>query len=544
VADTLQAKLASWRGGADGFLKFIADTKPRIPAYTGGFAPFAPSERQREELHRALDGEHRTIVLCWPRRHGKTAAAALILVWRFLTRGTQAVAIVANSERQTVDTAFRLVKVILENTPFTAALIRSGAIKLGADLIELPEAGNRIQGFSANAGALYGKRLNIAQVSELHAARSDEVFQAVASATIDSADGLVLVDSTVGSRASPLYMLYQVRDQDESLYFSHLEYRDLEDAVDNAPPWISRPALRSRSKTMFPGLFAAQHLNQWTSGSNALFPPEVIDQCRGDYSLDVKDLALGQAYTVGGGLDRAYAFSLHGDRTVTSAVLKRLEDDEPHFWVLASDRVWMSQGSAIKSNFVKYRKELGLSKLTIESPNTTDISAWAAEQDFDVESVFPSLERKAQAYTALSAAAREGRLHIHPSFDRLTAEMETFEYELTPDSAKGSMPKFHHARGAHDDHLDSLAWAVFSLRSVEIPAYAVEGISCDANGIVAPLCVLNGGSLVPECSERCRSFQQVKALYAKYRSRPGRKLSLEEFVPAKVENTGSHTIRR
>lgn len=111
-------RVASWRGGSAGFFKFLEDVKPLVPSAKGGYEPYIPGSLERAELARALDGDFRTIVLCWPRRHGKTLASALIIVWRFLTRKTQTVATIANSEKQTVDTAFKLIKTIIEQTPW------------------------------------------------------------------------------------------------------------------------------------------------------------------------------------------------------------------------------------------------------------------------------------------------------------------------------------------------------------------------------------------------------------------------------------------
>src|SRR5687768_2146308 len=121
VKDAYAAQLKRWRQpGSKGFFAFLDDAKPMIPSEKGGYQPYTlPSELVREEIARALDGPHSTIIFCWPRRHGKTVVVALIIVWRFLTRQTQDMAIVANSERQTVDTAFRLVRTILEQTPYT-----------------------------------------------------------------------------------------------------------------------------------------------------------------------------------------------------------------------------------------------------------------------------------------------------------------------------------------------------------------------------------------------------------------------------------------
>src|SRR5690606_23801817 len=95
-----------WKGGSDGFFNFLEDVKPVVRCAKGGFTPFVPGPRERSELVQALDGDFSTVVFSWPRRHGKTATSVMIILWRFLTRRTENVAIVANSEKQVVDTAF------------------------------------------------------------------------------------------------------------------------------------------------------------------------------------------------------------------------------------------------------------------------------------------------------------------------------------------------------------------------------------------------------------------------------------------------------
>ena len=543
-----KSNVALWRDGSAGFFRWLEDVKPRVPASKGGFTVYVPGDREREELRRALDGEYRTIVLCWPRRHGKTLASALIIVWRFLTRQTQTVAMVANSEKQTVDTAFKLARTILEQTPYTAAMIKAGTISVTADRIEYPALGNPIQGDSANPAALYGKKLTIAQVSELHAATSDAAYQVLASSTIDTDDGLVLVDSTVGPRTSPLFALYQLdqRGEDPRLFFSHIAYRDLADACDNAPPWITPAALRSRAAQMLPAEFTQQHLNQWTSGVSALFPPEVLDRCRDSYQLDVPSITGGAAFIVGGGLDRAYGFSMHGDATVTTAVLKTLIGEEDHYFVLASDKIAFSSAGGIKKALTRYAREFGMKRAALEAYNSQDVAAWCADQTFDHEVIHPTAERQANAFTALYNAAAEGRLHIHPSFDRLLSEMGTFEYRLAAagNGAAGA-PRFEAAKGCHDDHVYSLVWAVYALRDVELNPYEIVGIHCHGSGPAVRLCALNGGDWVPPCGEGCRSMLTAHALYRAYRDRGHlTPLSFEEFLSVKLKNIGAHTLPR
>ena len=79
---------------------------------------------------------------------------------------------------------------------------------------------------------------------------------------------------------------------------------------------------------MLPAEFAQQHLNLWQSSQSALFPPEILEKCRGDYRLDVGSIVDGRAHVVGAGLDRAYGFSLHGDQTVTTAVFTVSQAEE------------------------------------------------------------------------------------------------------------------------------------------------------------------------------------------------------------------------
>ncbi|MEM1111524.1 MAG: terminase large subunit [Pseudomonadota bacterium] len=533
---------------SEGFFAWLADTRPQVPSSKGGYETFVPGPREESEIRKALDGDYRTIVFCWPRRHGKTLVSALIICWRFLTRQTQTVGIIANSEKQTVDTAFKTVATILKQTPYMAHLVKSGAIKVQGDKIMYDKLHSVIQGYSANPAALYGKKLSIAQCSELHAAKNDEAYQALASATVDTDDGLTLVDSTVGPKSSPLYSLYNIaqRGEDESLFYSHIFYADLHHACLEAPHWIKQEALRSRAAQMLPAEFAQQHLNLWQSSQSSLFPPAVLDKCKDFYRLDTESIADGRGHVVGGGLDRAYGFSLHGDQTITTAVLKVLIGEEEHYYVLDSAKVAFSNAGGIKRNFSAYAKDFSMTRCTIEAYNSQDIAAWCADQDFDSETVNATSDRQSNAFTALFNAASEGRLHIHPDFKGLYEELSNFEYSISNNTSGGSThAKFGGAKGCHDDRVYSLAWAVYSLRDDLLNPYEIEGIHCHGQAHVAPLCVLNGGDHVPPCAESCRSMLAAHKLYQGYRSKgqidPD---SFELFIDRKLINVGSHTMPR
>ncbi len=546
---TKKFDIERWRQpGSAGFFAWVEDTKPMIPSEDGGFQPYeVPNERVRAAIIEALDGDYSTVVFCWPKRHGKTVISALIITWRFLTRKTQSVAIVANSEKQSVDTGFHLVKSCLEETPFSKAMVDKGQIRVFRDRIDYPALKNWIQGYPANAKVLHGKKLSIAQVSELHAARSDAVYQVCASQTIDSSDGIVLVDSTTGAMSSPLYGLWKLAEagEDPALFFSYIEYRDLEDAIANSPPWISPIRLRSRAAQMTPAEFGAMHLNSWQASSARLFPEEILEACRDSYALDPEAIVQGAAYVVGGGLDRAYGMSKHGDATVCTAVLKTTIAEEEHFFVLASDSIALSMGMLIKRTLNRYRDDWQMKRAALEHYNAQDISAWCAEQGFAHEIVSPTLDRQSNAFNALYGAAAEGRLHIHESFEKLLAEMVTFEHEVVQTNDGRMVAKFSHAKGCHDDHVYSLAWAIYAIREFVLNPYELNGINCDARKHVAAQCILNGGSLIPLCSQECRSYQKFANLYKYYEENTNStKYSQAQFFEKKVINIGHHSILR
>ena len=541
---SLKDRIDRWRGGSEGFFKFLDDVKPMIPSSKGGYEVYeVPSEHIRQEIAKALDGDFSTLVFCWPRRHGKTVVTSLIIIWRFLSRRTQEIAIVSNSERQTVDTAFRLVRDILKQTPYSAKLIDDGVITIGADAISFPALGNLIQAHPSNSAALYGKKLSVVQVSELHAAKSGDMYATMAGGTIDTEGSLRLVDSTVGPRTSPLFGLYNLwkSGADPALYFSYITYRDLKDHLENGPSWIGQKQLKSLAAQLLPHQFQQQHLNQWTSTASALFPPDILEACTDKYPLEIDAIAQGAAYAVGGGLDRAYGFSIHGDATVACCALKVVFDGDEHYYVLACDEIMFSRASGIRKAFKRYYDDFGMKSAAIESYNAQDVAAWASEQPFDSETIHPTLERKSNAFTAVFNAAREGRLHIAPRFQKLLDEMATFEYQLE----SGGTAKFHHAKGFHDDYVDALVWAIYSLRDYELNPFELNGIVCREVGPASRLCILNGGELAPMCSDSCRSFTSFNALYQRYLNNP-KEYHLEpfEFFREKVKNTGIHSVRR
>lgn len=552
----LAASIASWRDGSDGFFRFLADVEPRVPSGVGGYVAFVPGPRERAEIVRALDGDGVSVaVFCWPRRHGKTLTSAIVIIWRFLTRPAENVAVVANSEKQVVDTAFRTIRQAFEQTPLLKKLVAAGTIKIGADRIELPGTGSVIQAFSSNPSALWGKKLSCAQISEIHAAKNggDDVYEALAGSLLDTTGSIMLIDSTVAPKSSKLWELYQAAnhptDPDSSICFSHIEYRDLDDACTNGPAWIDAGKLRSLSRQMLPHKFALLHLNRWGDAAGLLFPADLLNTCIEEYPLDLAALAAGSASVVGGGLDRAFGGTVRGDKTATACVAKIAIDDEEHIYVLDADAVPFSRMGGIKSRFDGYHAAHGMRRLTLESYGAQDVADWAATRPFSAgtEVVHPSRRTKYAAFLSLYQAASEGRLHIHPRFKELIAELRIFEVHEDGKATDGeaAVPKFSHPRGAHDDFVHALAWALYSLRSVTLNPYEIDGINCHGRGASIAHCALNGGAHIPACADACRSMAQAGRLFDAYLARgPLVPVEFPAFIANKIHNVGAHSLPR
>jgi hypothetical protein len=552
---SLSQRIASWRDGSTGFFRFVEDVQPHVRSHTGGFAPYQVGPREREEIARALDGQEVSVaVWCWPRRHGKTLASAMVIVWRFLTRPTENIAVVANSEKQVFDTAFRTIREAFEHTPALKRLVDAGTITVLNDRIELPSTGSIIQAFSSNPAALWGKKLTCAQISELHAAaRGDEVFGALAGSLLDTAGSLLLIDSTVGPKSSKLYDLYQAAtradDPDPAIVFSHIEYADIEDACAKAPAWLSAARLRSLARQMLPHEFALYHLNRWQDAASTLFPKAILDACIHEYPLELAALANGAGSVVGCGLDRAFGGSKHGDRTVTACVAKVVVDEDEHLFVLDAEAVLLGRLSSIKSRFARYHHDYSMSRATLESYGSQDVADWSATQPFaaGVEVVHPSRRSKYAAFMALYQAAAEERLHIHPKFKALIEELQVFEVISDGKATDGeaTVPKFTHPRGGHDDYVHALAWASHSLRTITLNPYEIEGIHCNGRGPDVLMCALNGGGHLPLCGQSCRSMKEAGRLFQAYLDRkPLTPVGFEAFIANKLKNIGSHTVPR
>lgn len=282
-----------------------------------------PSENDKTKF------KYLTLIICWPRRKGKTLWTSIFDVWRADQFENQKIIIAANSENQATSTAFELCVSICEHSPILAK--KFGKLDIGINKIYFPHTNSEIVAVPRSIPSMYGQSVNVGQTTELCVAKDDSHFQVLASSTGD-VQGIMLVDSNFGATSNKVYELFDLarQGQDPTIGVSLIAYKDIDEAIEyNLSPYITEKWLRSRKMQMTSGEFKRNHLNQPSEGAEQMFTADQIAACETDweYPLSVNfiaDLFKKRYYwhIFGGGHDGAMAFSKRGDRTVWSYVAK------------------------------------------------------------------------------------------------------------------------------------------------------------------------------------------------------------------------------
>jgi hypothetical protein len=334
--------------------------------------------------------------------------------------------------------------------------------------------------------------------------------------------------------------------EDETIYYHKVEYRNLQDALEKSPPWISRKWLTSRQKQLLPHTFNSQHLNKRGQAENSLFDAKDLKRAMQDYKNPISlnefhNIADGRKYVIGGALDRAMSFSKNADKTVWCVVAKiqNNDDDDPLFYVLHAKSIFASLGSGIKKAIKKDFEEYNLINICLESYNSQDIYHWCLEMGYPVEIVTPSAPVQTNGFMDLANIVSENRFFYPKSVIELYKEMEFFQYK----AGKAGYYSFG-SKQRKDDYVYALCWAVYSLRKQELNAFELKSIYCTSKSKHASFCYLRNGDLILSCSDSCPAHIQVNEMWSKFRARNVESdLTLPQFFKRRVKLTGTKSYR-
>jgi len=363
--------------GVHGLAAFLKEIRPCILHSDGRYRPIKLTKDQGKLLQKIYEVDdagnfkHSLVLNIEPRRHGKSICYAICLLHLFCSRSNFTIQLAGNTEGHSRRVQYNTLCKIIRNTPALGALIPEKNITLSE--ISLPKQGNVIQAMSGmNTAAAYGDRLNLIWVSDFHAAVSQDYFNTLQAALLDSEGSLCLIDSNVDTVDGHVHQIQQEAESDPSMFGQHVIYKDFAEFEEKAPPWINRQKAKRLEKTTLPADFKRDVLGLRSDAICQLFGSEIIELCKSDYQIpvtDLKALTNGRAYKVGAGLDRAksiFGGMTGNDNTVLTVVAKVAKPNgEPEIFVLDQQVIIPNTSRGVKKAFLKAHERYHLDNVTI-----------------------------------------------------------------------------------------------------------------------------------------------------------------------------------
>lgn len=478
---SLVKKLRSWRGGFKGFERFLRDARPIVNS-GGKRAVFELWPWQRDIIRESFAPQIRTVVLSWPRRHGKSTVNALRTLWHACTKPDATIVVAALNLDQGIATGFKLIKDCILATPALRDLV--GAENVLTDSIRFPW-GTTIETLTASPGSALGRGIDVLFCTELAAAPPDGgVFQPLASGLGDR-QGIALIDSTAScGEGHVFHAMWKTSEagEDPTLFFSLITWAPGQPIL---TPLLSESFLESRRRSMLPAEFRRYHQNLWTTGGSPLFQAEEVEAARCE---PVTLEQLGQRHEhlrFGIGADLALAGSKNADESWLALVVvasnERVPVTQPdqEFWwpgQVRDEEYELREGEtvyvlrAIKAPTLEEQRRAydELCRMAGHHPGAAVeayMSAGLVEHMKNrggwPELIHPGPKVQAEVFGDFHRAVNSGTFRIPRSgeFDEvLCTQMQAFECDLS-----ATVPRFGAAkkgRGGRDDLVYAVAYAL------------------------------------------------------------------------------------
>lgn len=550
-------KFERWNAtGIKGFELWLGDVKPQILHSDGRYRPVILTPRQSSFIKKIYETDvvgnfkHSLALNIQPRRHGKSITYALVLLHLFCSRENFTIQLCGNTEGHSRRVQYNTLSKIIRNTPPIRALIPEKNITLSE--ISLPKQGNVIQAMSgANTAAAFGDRLNLIWVSDFHAAVSQDYFNALQAALLDSEGSLCLIDSNVDPVDGHVHQLQQEIEScdDPSMFCQHVFYKDFAEFEKKAPSWINRQKAARIFRTTLPSEARRDILSLRSDALNALFTNEIIQLCKSDYQIpvtDLKGLTNGRAYKVGAGLDRAksiFGGMTGNDNTVLTVICKVAKPNgEPEIFVIDQQVIIPNTSRGVKKAILKAHQRYQLDNITLENYEVADLAPWLDDQKIPYELMSAHEVAQTISFTTFFQIAKEGRFFFPATLNGLESEMRTFSYKLKSNNKYN----FGHAQQKFkDDRVYSANWAIFSLRQQILAPYVLKSIQCLNKSNRRNFCFLFGGDhILPGCSPQCFAFEEVEEMFKKFKAYQfDSEATIQEFYQTNVRLEGARIFQ-
>ena len=360
------------------------------------------AEDLRTILRRGPDGkfERRVAVASMPRQDGKSTLSGWAALHQFFTNPEIQMIVSVALDRESAHIILNDARRIVSQNEVLFDLV-DPAWGLTKSSIRLRDGRNWLIK-SADGRFSRGLRPSIVLFDELGWSKDDgDLFQVLAAGQAAQPNPLMIVTSTVGPvQAGPLWELFEsARRGDPDV---RLIYRN-----ENLSPLVSDEYLAGERRRLPPSVYAREHENLWSSGTDAFCNYDAWERAVAGGSSKLQKFP-GPAYMyVDLGLihdETAIAVAARGD--------KRVE-------VIGLDAMRGSKGNPLHFDRIKRRihqmvKRLGVTQIKIESPQGYAMAQELARelQPVEVQVVHPTAKIQNELWGNLHGALRDGTVHI------------------------------------------------------------------------------------------------------------------------------------
>lgn len=493
ILQQLEAKRDLWRRD---ILRFCEDvlwwrTSRGVEKWT----PYpAQAKAMKQALQRTLTGarpRHKVVAFCWPKRQGKSTAAAAILA-HSLVCGTEAHSVCCSNSRENAQTVtFECLLNFIRHSPILQALIPEGARQ--RSVIACEDFGNWVRALPANENTVQGIAVTAggwAVFDDAHSAPL-AVLDMVGSQTEDP-EARILVPSMMGSSRGYVHRLWQTS---KTAAGRHICFNYWHGPEGNRNPYVPKAFLEQRRAELPGPIYLVLHENEPGEGGDALFELEQLAACRQPYAIpetsrDWHNLCVehfklpSERVRLGAGLDRALG---GGDETVFSVVARyEYGPNDPavyeggaapgvtHYAVVWAEPIANGTEAGILAAAARARAVFGrLDHAIAEQWQTADIAPkWGKALGCRVDSEAASAQAQATAFNELWQLVNEARFHYSSSHERLHEQLAGF----TIDQTGRRLPRFTGGSGkAVDDWVYSVCWATVAARKPQSGITPVNG---------------------------------------------------------------------
>jgi hypothetical protein len=407
---------------------------------------------QRRWLREVEDPRWKVVVICVPKRVGKSLFSAIVAVYWALARMGATVVVLSTSEKHASSVTFKYVRQFCRVSDQVTAEVAA----LAQNKVEFRN-GSVIKAVPCTVEAVAGIATDLLIIDELALIDDEEVVQIAMSQT-EKEDAKVLITSTASEHGHLLHRLYlkylEGEAEKERLRFI---YHGAE--IYDEHPFITKEWLEERRRQMPEFLFRQYHLNEWGVAGEKVFDPKLVEAAVRDYPLPLPmvrvEEVLGEkvvGFVFTAAVDRALPFSKHGDRSVGCVVANCLTEGGRERFVVVDIKVFETGvAEEIKAWLMQVASHYSLTSVVLETYQAYDLYAWCKQRGLPAKLEHATREAQLAAFPVLIMAFERGDIII-PRHDLLIEELQALER---------TNGRFKAGQGKHDDTVFALLWAVY-----------------------------------------------------------------------------------